>query len=876
MAPFSIFLLCLRVHAALWGHYKLYESKGDMLYDFTGNANHAQVTWSGTSPPILTDRGQRFEETSYIDFPKNIYKDYPNRNTMIIVMWVFVVGEGYLITVESGSHKIYLYWMGYNGNLMIKFHHSEATGCQTSIKFGNIKEVQWNLLVFHLQQGAADTQADVYEASGAITRLCSKTYSGVQINNPSTTWSINKSADNTMTIFLYEIWWLDDIVASIQNAISSLSTVKASTLISPISLSPFETYNGIKCDTECKKNDFSCTGDSTTCIDLCGSGCVCGCYRLSGIQCLTCSSVNCLTLNNSDCSVCRAGYYLDTSNICVKCPSDGSSCSSCTGILYLLNSNCVADCGLGKYKDTSNNMCVSCPAFCTECLNQNECTSCVENANITGGVCTCDNIYKESNGTCIDIGVLGASAEMDKSGNISLEFTGDLNFDLTSSYITFTIKGITYSSPSFSISSTNRKKYDITLNNIPLGDSSEITLNFIDPSSIEATDGSLISASTLIIEVPGDLHCITNCKICNTEDRTSRCEACDSGYYIINHGKIDECITECPISYYEKVNEGVGICKRCKDKCAICTEGNSCNRCEETYYMYGTSCLSECPSGYFHNEIDQKCTSCDIKNCSSCKYDNESSQLLCTECVKGTEPQNIDNEMKCEEGVNDQFNNSSSNNSGSDTSSQADYLARDSDAQELASQGSTASSSITTIAAAMSFSSTAGLWNLVNTIQLLSVLPLLNIELPIMLFATLISMRSYNPIPNIMSYIMPEKGPRPFRRASLLGYETSQFFINIGDILTTLSITLVLLPILIVIKKILPDKYHQKFIGKKVKQYIQGYKWNVFTRFYIECYIELAIAAAVQIFAMKDISDYKDFNIDINIIFAVLILVISI
>jgi hypothetical protein len=145
-----------------------------------------------------------------------------------------------------------------------------------------------------------------------------------------------------------------------------------------------------------------------------------------------------------------------------------------------------------------------------------------------------------------------------------------------------------------------------------------------------------------------------------------------------------------------------------------------------------------------------------------------------------------------------------------------------------------------------------------------------------MLFATLTSMRSYNPIPNIITYFMPEKGPRPLQRASLLGYETGQFLINIGDIVTSLFISLGVFLILIIINKILPDKYNHKLIGQKVRQYIQDYKWNVFTRFYIESYIELGIAATIQIFNMKDISNYDDLNININIIFAVLILVFSI
>ena len=142
-----------------------------------------------------------------------------------------------------------------------------------------------------------------------------------------------------------------------------------------------------------------------------------------------------------------------------------------------------------------------------------------------------------------------------------------------------------------------------------------------------------------------------------------------------------------------------------------------------------------------------------------------------------------------------------------------------------------------------------------------------------MLFATLVSTRSYIPIPSIMTYMITEKGPRPFRRASLLGYETGQFLLNIGDIVTALFMTLGTLPLLIIIKKALPRRYQQKYVGKKVSQLIKDYRWNAFTRFYIEAYIELAVAALIQLFTMNYLSDSSDVNLMINFIFAVVIMV---
>ena len=58
MVSVLYFLIPILTHSALLGHYKLWDSKGDVLYDYSLNDRHAEVETNGGESPILTDRGQ--------------------------------------------------------------------------------------------------------------------------------------------------------------------------------------------------------------------------------------------------------------------------------------------------------------------------------------------------------------------------------------------------------------------------------------------------------------------------------------------------------------------------------------------------------------------------------------------------------------------------------------------------------------------------------------------------------------------------------------------------------------------------------------------------------------------------------------------------
>jgi hypothetical protein len=558
-----------------------------MLHDYTNNGNDAEVSWSVTRP-IVTDRGQYFDKASYIDFPTNIYKQYPSKSTMIIVMWVLALDDGYLITVKPSYNEIYLYWMKYNSSIMIKFQKSESTQYTTSISFSNIYLDQWNLLVFHLEQGLGSTTAYVYEASGTITQICSKTYSSASINLTTTTWSINKSAEDAMDLFIYEIWWLDTVVTDIQNTISSLNITRPSTLISTISSDPFKTYDAYACSSVCTTQNFSCNGIGGTCINVCGNTCTCGCYGLSSTICLDCNSVNCINYLPNNCTICRTGYYLNTSSgTCIKCPSYCSSCTSntlCTGcisgyaITQVVSNTLCNVCPTGQY--SSNSTCFVCPDLCTACTSNSVCTSCKSNANLVSlnQMCYCNSGYTyHTGGFCVS--GFGASAYMDSNSTIILTFSQPLNAELDATLLSFKDGSIVYGSSTFILSiATSKETYHITLKKILLSGLNTMRLYFpTTPNTIISISNSDLPTQDIVIiiiasSITTSCSSIPNCSTCSSTGSSFVCDSCINSECLYTDPSI-RCGTCCDNGYYLSTK----LCIKCAAQCYTCNDGSTCS-----------------------------------------------------------------------------------------------------------------------------------------------------------------------------------------------------------------------------------------------------------------------------------------------------------
>lgn len=91
------------------------------------------------------------------------------------------------------------------------------------------------------------------------------------------------------------------------------------------------------------------------------------------------------------------------------------------------------------------------------------------------------------------------------------------------------------------------------------------------------------------------------------------------------------CVSHCPLGYFED-NEA-RRCRRCHRGCEKCVGrgSNVCRACRRGLYFYleETSCVENCPTGYFNDEVQRSCLRCH-KNCMNCLQDSD----RCTACKK--------------------------------------------------------------------------------------------------------------------------------------------------------------------------------------------------------------------------------------------------
>lgn len=136
---------------------------------------------------------------------------------------------------------------------------------------------------------------------------------------------------------------------------------------------------------------------------------VCTCDALSNqvlnnSKCVSCGSLlpSCLTCNSTatpvGCTACLPTYYLNSSGICVECPSGCTTCyqnNSCTqckpGFIYnsvALTCTDSALCNSTQYFNGS--ICTSCPSGCSSCVDSLTCIACDLTYSLIDGICQCD------------------------------------------------------------------------------------------------------------------------------------------------------------------------------------------------------------------------------------------------------------------------------------------------------------------------------------------------------------------------------------------------------------------------------------------------------------------------------------------------------
>ncbi|KAM9823350.1 proprotein convertase subtilisin/kexin type 5-like [Syngnathus typhle] len=119
--------------------------------------------------------------------------------------------------------------------------------------------------------------------------------------------------------------------------------------------------------------------------------------------------------------------------------------------------------------------------------------------------------------------------------------------------------------------------------------------------------------------------CHASCRSCSGGPGPDRCLGCEPPHFLLN----STCVHECPAGYYGDDKEE-RTCERCHLSCASCAGRHSvqCFACRATFFRQGSSCVQTCSESHFGNSSSMACERCDPA-CSRCRGPADTDCLSC-------------------------------------------------------------------------------------------------------------------------------------------------------------------------------------------------------------------------------------------------------
>jgi hypothetical protein len=149
MASTFLYLsLPLLIHAALIGDYKLYNSAGSGLYDFSSKEMHAEVAKISSSLMVATDRGAYISDTSF-KFPSNSFKSYIYTTYMNISLFVMFPANGNSLdlVITSSYGEITVSFTSARANSSINFLKNGSSVSSSKVSIDTISNYYYRNLV---------------------------------------------------------------------------------------------------------------------------------------------------------------------------------------------------------------------------------------------------------------------------------------------------------------------------------------------------------------------------------------------------------------------------------------------------------------------------------------------------------------------------------------------------------------------------------------------------------------------------------------------------------------------------------------------------------------------------------------------------------
>jgi hypothetical protein len=194
-----------------------------------------------------------------------------------------------------------------------------------------------------------------------------------------------------------------------------------------------------------------------------------------------------------------------------------------------------------------------------------------------------------------------------------------------------------------------------------------------------------------------------------------------------------------------------------------------------------------------------------------------------------------------------------------------------SEEQQAAAIGATATAASTTAvstttAASFSTGSMSSAWGMINNIQMISFIPMMDIDLPLALKSFFVSVLDFNLVPNFFEFFEPDDSPKNIKSACRVDKTSSLFMSNAGELFSTFLIMLLFWPVTCLLAKAKNHKVAGYFYDAS-----SSYKWNFFIRFIIQGYLELTFAALFQLHN----TTLSSVNLIANVILAGVFMVLS-
>lgn len=642
----------------------------------------------------------------------------------------------------------------------------------------------------------------------------------------------------------------------------------------------------------CKCNDRFYNVTALNTIDAC-KPCNSDCATCNDENlCLNCIADNSLPSKIKGCTCIDAFYYdadFDKQNSCRPCNADCATCYEQDICLSCKAKNASpynkgCKCFENYYNDSMLSLadCKICNEECATCNEANTCLTCVTNNAIPSDTigCVCkDKYYKsglftDKNG-CSSCNIDCATCENEEScltciePNAEKKLTGCACKD------------------GYYASSTN-----------------PLVCSICDDLCLKCIENSI--CVSCLFEFSNIESGICHCPLYSSVSQ-NKCE-CNEGYYLkkLSNGKYSckkchetckactsstfciscanntntltatgECHVTCSAGYYNKDE----TCLSCLNLCNDCSDNLSCNFCVTNAHMINSPSIKcSCDTGYYQS--GRKCKvnyfgakiSVNRKNRIIIQFDEELAKDLIKEnfeisiegiesftySVKKNDFKSFYLPLKFTEDVKDgtDFNLTITKSLLKSKTGKIlekyiyfgklyEFLAISKVLVTMANNTKAVTQIVVSSSIGSAFiSNPSAVWSIINTIQLISYIPLNSNPIPDRLKSFVKGLGSYTEIiPNPFTNIFDSRTlSDPYLQARKFGTNTSVFWINIGPSMITFLFIVSMWPFLSLISNFKLGKF-----SVKIKKILKNYRYNFFLRFWIQAYLDIGVAALIQL-----------------------------